>query len=70
MEEENSDSEDDDKSEEFVAEENSDSEDDVKSNPAVLRRGGREIKAVNDPLGNIESTKGKSYTNFSFKCVK
>lgn len=70
MEEENSDSEDDDKSEEFVAEENSDSEDDDKSNPVVPRRSGRETKTVNDPLRNIESTKGKSYTNISFKCVK
>ena len=67
MEEENSDSEDDDKSEEFVAEKNSDSEDDDKSNPVVPRRSGRETKTVNDPLRNIESTKGKSYTNISFK---
>jgi len=70
VEEENSDSEDEDKSEEFVAEENSDSEDDDKSNPVVLRRSGRETKTVNDPLRNIESTRGKKYTTISFKCVK
>ena len=56
--------------EKFMEEENSDSEDDDKSNPVVPRRSGRETKTVNDPLSNIESTKGKSYTNISFKCVK
>ena len=34
------------------------------------RRSGRETKTSNDPLKNIGSTKGKSYTNMSFKCVK
>ena len=52
-----------------MEEENSDSEDDDKSNPVILRRSGRETKTGNDPLRNIESTKGKSYTNISFKCV-
>ena len=56
--------------EEFVAEENSDSEDDKKSEEFVPRRSGRETKTSNDPLKNIGSTKGKSYTNMSFKCVK
>ena len=45
-------------------------DDDNSQEEVIPRRSGRETKTVNDPLRNIESTKGKSYTNISFKCVK
>jgi len=60
--------------EEFVTEDNSDSDSEDESDPdkepeVILRRSGRETRKANDPLRNINTTKGQSYTNIK-KCVK
>ena len=54
----------------FVTEDNSDSESDPDKEPEViLRSSERETRKAHDPLRNINTNKGQSYTNIK-KCVK